>query len=101
MRWLVLVPLLCGCYTPEAFEVDLDDAVCDWAADCFQSPDTLVGSYAYCEAPRPEPEPIETSCAFRHQKAKRCVGQVERMNCPDAAVPPPMPASCDEVWDCG
>jgi len=96
----VLGVLVAGCYTPEAFEVELDDAICDWATDCFQSPDTLVGSYAYCFEPRPEPEPIETSCAFRTRKARRCVGQIERMNCPAEDAMPGMPASCDEVWVC-
>lgn len=100
MRWVAVLLWMSGCYTPEQFEVDLDAAICDWALDCFWSPDTIVGSYAYCLDPRPEPEPIETSCAFRHKKARRCVAQVNRMNCPRDPQVPPMPSSCDEVWSC-
>ncbi len=101
MRMALCCVLLAGCYTPEEFDVDLDYAICDWATDCFGEPDTSVGSYDYCQDARTEPEPIETDCAFRHHRAKRCVERIEQMNCPVSKSIPTIPEACDLVWDCG
>ena len=100
MRAAMLLMLAGGCYTPEQFEVDVDYAICDWAADCFDTPDTTVGSYDYCFEPRPEPETVETECAFYHSQAKKCVNKIERMNCPISKTMMPMPEECDQVWEC-
>ncbi len=101
-RLALALALLGGCYGPETFQDDVDDAVCEWSLTCFGAPATTLGDYGYCDDGRAQETPDFTgSCSFDDPAARACVRGIRNMPCQSEGQPPPMPEACDAVWSCG
>ncbi len=91
--------VLVACMSEAEFRVEADAAVCDWKSDCYGE------SYEVCiDEASDSWEPVDESCVYDAQEARRCVVGLEELGCPDALDDMDeefgFPTACDAVWDC-
>lgn len=94
-RLLTLLTLLTGCMTEDRFREDADAATCAWMVDCFD--DDAQECLTDAEASWSEVDP---DCDFDKQAARKCIRQLERLECPTDGGGGQMPYACDDVWSC-
>jgi hypothetical protein len=92
---MLLLVALAGCTNEEAFREDADAATCAWLEECFD--DDAQQCLQEADAAW---SGVDEDCEFDKGKARKCVRQLERLDCPSDAGGGAMPESCDEVWTC-
>ncbi len=102
---LALLALVAGCYSPQDFSDEYNQAVCDKIYECYDA-DLLEyipnrgEDIETCYEDRDEPtQADDEDCAFDRERARLCVEETGDMPCQDYRQGNNWPESCDLV--CG
>ena len=85
-----------GCWPEERFREEADQATCAWMADCMED----VKMDECLEDAHRAWTPVPDECTYSPRRARRCVRQMETLECPTDSSGGGVPEDCDAVWDC-
>jgi hypothetical protein len=87
---------LAGCWPEDRFREEADLASCEWMADCMED----VDMKECLEDAKRAWTPVDDDCTYSPRHARKCVHQIERLECPTDSDGGGVPEECDLVWDC-